>query len=339
MRLPNIDITRHYYYVKPLIPRRLQIALRRWFASRKRQLCRDRWPIDRRAGTAPEGWRGWPGNKQFSLVLTHDVDTFKGHERCRQLLRLEEEMGFTSSFNFVAAEYRVCPELRRHITDHGFEVGIHGLVHNRDLYQSKTTFLGHAVRINSILRDWQAAGFRSPCMYHNLDWLQDLDIEYDASTFDTDPFEPQPDGVGTIFPFSVEGTHGRKGYVELPYTLPQDFTIFVLLKGRNIDVWKEKLDWIVECGGMALLNTHPDYMGFGDGHNGYEEYPVRLYREFLAYVREKYDGRYWHALPREMSGHWRSHHRRLGVRDEGAERRDNEVVSTGSRMGYAHENR
>jgi hypothetical protein len=28
----------------------------------------------------------------------------------------------------------------------------------------------------------------------------DLNIEYDASTFDTDPFEPQPDGVGTIFP-------------------------------------------------------------------------------------------------------------------------------------------
>ena len=30
-----------------------------------------------------------------------------------------------------------------------------------------------------------------------------LNIAYDASTFDTDPFEPQPDGVNTIFPFWV----------------------------------------------------------------------------------------------------------------------------------------
>ena len=41
-------------------------------------------------------------------------------------------------------------------------------------------------------------------MYHNLDWIHDLDIYYDASTFDTDPFEPQPDGFKTIYPFTVK---------------------------------------------------------------------------------------------------------------------------------------
>ena len=40
-------------------------------------------------------------------------------------------------------------------------------------------------------------------MLHNLVWLRDLDILYDASTFDTDPFEPQPEGMETIFPFWV----------------------------------------------------------------------------------------------------------------------------------------
>jgi hypothetical protein len=40
-------------------------------------------------------------------------------------------------------------------------------------------------------------------MLRNLDWLGDLNIQYDGSTFDTDPFEPQPDGAGTIFPFWV----------------------------------------------------------------------------------------------------------------------------------------
>jgi len=35
------------------------------------------------------------------------------------------------------------------------------------------------------------SGFSLPSMHHNLEWIGELDIEYDASTFDTDPFEPQ----------------------------------------------------------------------------------------------------------------------------------------------------
>lgn len=45
---------------------------------------------------------------------------------------------------------------------------------------------------------------QGPAVHHNLEWIGELDIEYDLSTFDTDPFMPQPDGVGTIFPFLVE---------------------------------------------------------------------------------------------------------------------------------------
>ena len=64
-----------------------------------------------------------------------------------------------------------------------------------------------------------------------------LNMEYDASTFDTDPFEPESDGVGTVFPFWVPGPEGA-GYVELPCTLVQDFSLFVVLREPNIDVWK-----------------------------------------------------------------------------------------------------
>ena len=67
-------------------------------------------------------------------------------------------------------------------------------------------------------------------MYHNLDWTQSLNVTYDASTFDTDPFEPHPDGLGTIFPKWISANGTGKGYVELPYTLPQDFTLFVLMR-------------------------------------------------------------------------------------------------------------
>ena len=37
---------------------------------------------------------------------------------------------------------------------------------------------------------------------------------------------------------------------------------------------------------------------------GLEEYPADYYVEFLEYVREKYKGQYWHALPREMARFW-----------------------------------
>jgi len=294
-----------YYMLRPLIPRPVQVFLRRAAVRRKRGRVADIWPIDRRCGTPPPGWGGWPEGRRFAVVLTHDVDTAEGQRKSHELIRLEEAMGVRSSFNFVAERYPVSSELRARLSEADFEVGVHGLYHDGKLYESWETFRDRAIRINRYLSDWGAVGFRSPAMHHNLDWIHEFDIEYDASTFDTDPFEPQSDGVGTIFPFLVGGEDGRRGYIELPYTLPQDFTLFVLLRERGIEIWKRKLDWIAESGGMALLNTHPDYMNFGDGAPGNEEYPAEHYREFLSYLRTRYRGKYWAALPREMARFWR----------------------------------
>ena len=54
-------------------------------------------------------------------------------------------------------------------------------------------------------------GFGSPAMHYYLDWIHNLDIEYDASTVDTDPFKPQPDVVGMIFLFWVSKDGTQKG--------------------------------------------------------------------------------------------------------------------------------
>ena len=294
-----------YYHIKPFIPRGVQIYLRRKIALRKRQRTADVWPIDRSSAGPPHGWCGWPDDKRFALVLTHDVETGHGLDKCDRLAQLEATLGFRSSFNFVPGDYRVVADLRHDLAANNFEVGVHGFTHDGTLYRSRETFRSQAVQINRILREWDAVGFRSPAMHHNLEWIHDLDIEYDASTFDTDPFEPQPDGAGTIFPFIVTGGNGRKGYVELPYTLPQDFTLFVIMKEKNIDIWKAKLDWIAQNRGMALLITHPDYMCFDGAAPKTGEYPVELYREFLEYVATAYAGDYWHALPKQVAGHMR----------------------------------
>jgi hypothetical protein len=285
-----------YYAVKPLIPRRLQIELRRMLVLRQLQRCQDVWPVEQKASQQPRGWPGWPDGKRFALILTHDVDTARGQDRCGELMELEHQMGFRSSFNFVPERYTVSADLRHHLTHHGYEVGVHGLYHDGKYYESRKIFQERAIRINHYLKEWQAVGFRSPSMLHNLEWIGDLNIEYDASTFDTDPFEPQPDGMGTIFPFRVTVQNGQKSYVELPYTL---------LKEQTISIWKRKLDWVARQGGMVLLNVHPDYMNFEKRKCKLEEYPAGFYRELLDYVRTNYEGQYWHALPKDMACFWK----------------------------------
>jgi glycosyltransferase involved in cell wall biosynthesis len=266
----------------------------------------------------PGNWRGWPSGKNFAFVLTHDVESRAGLEKCRPLMQLEMELGFRSSFNFVPeGSYRVPAELRDALTKEGFEVGIHDLKHDGHLFASRRGFTRRAERISGYAREWGASGFRSGFMLRNLDWLHDLDVQYDASTFDTDPFEPQPDGGHTIFPFwvprpnadsangheSASASFSRAGYVELPYTLPQDSTLFLVLRESTPAIWMRKLDWIAQHGGMALLDVHPDYMSFDGSPQTTTEYPVALYREFLDYVKTRYAGLYWHALPKEVAKH------------------------------------
>jgi hypothetical protein len=294
-------VHRAYYAMKPHVPRRMRYAVRRVLA--RRTLARTTaWPIKPGTEVPPSNWSGWPEGRPFAFVLTHDVEGQSGLNRCLQLAELEAGLGFRSSFNFVPeGEYRVPADLRVELARRGFEVGVHDLHHDGSLYRSHEDFVSQSARINHYLEEWGAVGFRAGFMFHNLNWLLRLKVSYDASTFDVDPFEPQPDGVNTIFPFWVEDASGGGGYVELPYTLVQDSTLFLVLRQRSIQKWKDKLDWVAQHGGMVLVNVHPDYIGFGRSDSSWDEYPATYYSELLEYVRKEYAGRYWQALPRAVA--------------------------------------
>jgi glycosyltransferase involved in cell wall biosynthesis len=285
--------------------------MRRHLASRIESASRDIWPIKRAVAHPPENWKGWPDGKGFALILTHDVESQKGLDRTLDLAMAEESLGFRSAFNFIPeGSYHTPAEVRLELSRRGFEVGVHDLHHDGKLYRSQGDFNTSAQRINSYLKEWKAVGFRSGFMHHNLDWAHALDVEYDMSTFDTDPFEPQPEGADTIFPFwvnpSTTSPNGakRSGYIELPYTLTQDSTLFLLLNQPDITIWKEKLDWIAQHGGMVLINVHPDYINYENRRNN-REYPLSFYLDFLKYVKERYSGEYWAALPRDAARYCR----------------------------------
>jgi len=327
-----------------MIPRSLQIAVRRRIAQYKRRKFAHIWPIDPSSASLPPGWKGWPDGKKFALVLSHDVDNQIGQERVLDLAKLEMKLGFRSAFNFVPERYTNHEKIKKFLRENGFEVGVHGLKHDGKLFKNRQFFNRRAQKINRYLQEWDSTGFTSPSMHHRLSWLHALNITHSISTFDTDPFEPQPEPTGIIFPFLVhknsedsaaklpdsfslpprpKASHSacsvsskpsnlqasrlHSFFIELPYTMPQDHLLFVILQERNIDIWKRKLDWIAKKGGMALLNTHSDYMNFNGDKLGNEEYPVDHYIELLSLAKSTYAGRFWNATPIEIASYWKRH--------------------------------
>jgi len=324
---------RLYYSVKPLIPWSVRMGVRRWFARRKRGRVASVWPIVPGSEHPPAGWPGWPEGRQFAFVLTHDVEGPEGLAKVKPLAELEMSLGFRSCFNFIPeGPYQDPRELRAWLTQNGFEVGVHDLRHDGNLFRSRSHFTREAARINGHLREWNAAGFRAGFMLNQSEWLHDLNTQYDCSTFDTDPFEPQPHGQNTIFPFWVARPEDRRrqsedrnlssalgpqsavhgppssvlrprsaGYAELPYTLPQDSTLFLLLRETSPEIWLRKLDWIAGHGGMALVNVHPDYLRFEGEPTSARTYPVEHYLTLLRHVRARYGNCLWNARPREVA--------------------------------------
>lgn len=228
-------------------------------------------------------------DKDCAVVLTHDVEEQHGFDFIPKVIELEEKYGFKSSWNIVPYKYRIDDGIINYIKQNGHEIGIHGYNHDGKLYYSEKIFNERVPFINEAIKKYGAVGFRSPQVHRNLIWLQKLNIDYDASCFDYDPFQPFPGGTGSIWPFMA----GK--FVELPYTLPQDHTMFYVLKQKDISIWKNKADWVAKNRGVILALTHPDYL--------MEKNHLELYEALLKYLKTFENA--WFCLPKEMAVWWR----------------------------------
>jgi peptidoglycan/xylan/chitin deacetylase (PgdA/CDA1 family) len=299
-------IKRWYYAVRPVLPTRVRPLLHRLAGPGQRRKHMLGWPIEeryvqfqyqivRQVATslglqAVPYLHFWPNGLRFALVLTHDIESKTGQSFVREVVELEENYGFRSSFNFVAEDYVIDNELAAELNERGFEVGLHGLRHDGKSFVSRETFQLRAARINRHLVERRMTGFRSPMTHRNPEWMQALNVEYDSSFFDTDPFEPMPGGTMSIWPFFMGA------FVELPYTLAQDHTLVETAGESTPRLWLDKIAFISRYCGMALVNTHPDYL----------QSPRywAVYEEFLRNLSERAD--YWHALPRQAARWWRA---------------------------------
>ena len=297
-------VVRSYYAVRPILPRRLQLRLRRVFASHQRIPEFPAWPIDQslhdlcdllldlvtRVAGQPVPWLDpWPDGRSWAMVLTHDVETESGRDSMELLRAAERERGYRSSWNFVPERYDVSADLLTRIRKDDCEVGLHGLRHDgRDL-ASRRMVARRRPAMRAAADEWGAVGFRAPATQRGWDLMPMLGMEYDSSYTDTDPYEPQPGGCCTYWPFF------NRELVELPITLPQDHTLFEILGHDDGELWLTKARLISNRGGMVLVLAHPDYATDG-----------RLAAAWTALLDEFADDETaWRALPSEVASWWR----------------------------------
>jgi hypothetical protein len=294
---------RGYYRARRFIPKPAQIWLRRRYAPVQARATFPRWPIEPGfhdfldlfhsilesiAGEPVPSITPWPGGHRWALVLTHDVETSTGVAALDPVLALERSLDLRSSWNFVPRRYEVGIDRIESLRAAGFEVGVHGLYHDgRDLEPAMLSRRLPGMR--EAADRWKATGFRSPATHRGWDSMPTLGFDYDSSYPDTDPFEPQNGGCCTWLPFF------NRRMVELPLTMPQDHTLFVILRRRDGQAWIQKAEFLRSQGGMALLDTHPDYLT--------DPIIFDSYRRFLE--RFVSDPHVWKPLPREACAWWR----------------------------------
>ncbi len=299
-----------YYQFKELIPYKIRTLLRNKYVKKQKLRSKLNWPIEslyvsflhnllkeiektNKIKIFPLNL--WPKNYKCAFVITHDVEGIEGLKKSHILMEIEESLGFKSMFNLVPYKYKITNEFISSARKKGFDVGLHGIKHDGKLLWSYKGFKIRAKKANDLLRNFDLHGFRAPLTLRNPEWFQLLDIDFDMSFFDTDPFEPLPGGTMSIYPFFM------KNFLELPYTLPQDNSIFNIMRKRNLEIWKKKINFIEKFNGMILVNIHPDYINENNNW-GINTYPLSLYEEFLIYAKNK---NYWFCLPRDVVSWWK----------------------------------
>ena len=302
-------IRKTYYGARPFLSVGVRKHFQRFHLRERKNIEFPRWPIDKTVDTLcgelmslavqtngnqriPFVWF-WPDEYTGCALMTHDVEHEEGRAFCGQLMDLDERHGIRSSFQVVPEErYTVSDGFLESIRARGFEVNVHDLNHDGQLFHNREVFLERAKKINEYAGKWRAEGFRSGGMYRNAEWQGALEVRYDMSFPSAAHLEPQIGGCCTVMPYFLGGL------VELPLTTTQDYSLFHIRGEYSIDLWKEQLDYIATSNGLAAFIVHPDYV--------IDRRARRLYEDLLQHLAELCShAKIWQPLPRDVARWWR----------------------------------
>jgi glycosyltransferase involved in cell wall biosynthesis len=306
---PHPMVRSLYYLARPLMPVGFRKILQRMSLQGRTKNPFPRWPVDRTVdclfeklmalvihsrGNSPVPFIWfWPEGKQAAFILTHDVEDDAGKAFCSSLMDIDDEYGFKASFQIVPENrYPVEPEFLQQFRDRNFEICVHDLNHDGNLYRERSEFRRRAELINNYCEQFAAQGFRSGALYRNLLWYGDYKFSYDMSVPNVAHLDPQGGGCCTVMPYFIGNI------LEIPVTMTQDYSIFHILQEHSINLWKRQLRTIVDGHGLVSVIIHPDYVT--------EPKEQRVFRELLTYVRDLCAAEnIWATVPAQINSWWR----------------------------------
>ena len=299
-----------YYLLRPILPVSVRKHLQRARLSGWNKILFPHWPVDstieslmahtvslilkaRRIERVPFIWF-WPNGAPASLIMTHDIEAVAGRDFCTQLMDIDDSFGIKSAFQVVPEmRYDARADFLDGFRKRGFEVNVHDLNHDGQLFQHKEKFLRRAEQINLYAKGFGAQGFRAGAMYRNQDWYEAFNFSYDMSVPNVAHLEPQRGGCCTLMPYFI----GK--ILELPLTTTQDYSLFHILGDYSIALWKQQIDLIIQRNGLISFIAHPDYL--------IEKNARKVYLDLLGHLaRTRAEKRIWMALPSEVDRWWRN---------------------------------
>ena len=260
-----------YYLIRPLLPGGVRGRLQKARLSNWKTLNFPRWPVDRSVDLLfeqllllslrsqlleriPFIWF-WPDGAPSCAIMTHDVDTQAGRDYCAAVMDLEDAYGIKSCFYVVPERrYEVTKEYLESLRNRGFEISVHDLTHERNLFRNRKEFLKCAEKINAYGKEFGAIGFRAGALYRNQQWFDVLKFSYDTSVPNIGHLEAQRGGCCTVMPYFVGDI------LELPVTTTQDYALFNYLNEYSTDLWIHQTELIMEKHGLINIIIHPDYI-------------------------------------------------------------------------------
>ncbi|HVN94250.1 MAG TPA: hypothetical protein VMT38_11165 [Terracidiphilus sp.] len=307
---PMSALSHIYYWLRPILPVGVRRHLQKIYLKDWKTLQFPRWPVDcsldhmmeellllslRASGEdrIPFIWF-WPDGSSSSAVMTHDVETQTGYDFCSTLMDVDDTYGIKSSFQVIPEErYTVHPEVLGEIRKRGFEICVHDLNHDGHLYKHRDQFLRRVTRINAHGKEFGAQGFRAAVLYRKQLWYDALDFSFDMSVPNVAHLDPQRGGCCTVMPYFFEN-----GFLEIPVTTIQDYSLFNIMRDYSISLWKQQTEIIMGMHGCMSFIAHPDYLQ--------QPQEMVVYKELLAYLNQlRRENDVWITTPGEINRWWR----------------------------------
>ncbi|HKT13016.1 MAG TPA: hypothetical protein VJW77_14440 [Terriglobia bacterium] len=308
-----------YYAVRPAMPVPVRKHLQRYSLRGWDKKEFPRWPVETGVESALETamclnmkakgldeipfiWF-WPDGAEACAVMTHDVESPAGRDFCDVLMDIDDSYGIKSSFCVVPeSRYEVSMAYLDSIRRRGFEVNVHDLNHDGNLYRDYEEFRRRAVEIEEYRKIFAARGFRAGVLYRNIDWFGLLHFEYDMSVPNVAHLDPQHGGCCTTFPYFIGDL------LEIPVTMTQDYSLFNILRHYRLDLWEMQIDAIRSKHGVMNFIVHPDYIR--------HEPELKVYERLLAHLAQlRKSAGVWIPLPGELNQWWRERSRMKLVRN------------------------